>query len=673
MTNNKYLLQTTNLLAILSIIILSNLFFLNCSYMNSQPIIVEKTENIKEIAQFDDNFGYFRSIKGEKDTLIVSSFDRLYIFNVSNVVNPFIETEIPIYDVKDVFLKDNILYVIQNNQFQIYSFINKSLLLLDSLTYNVSCLQFAIREDYAYIMLSEGNMSIIDISDPNILEERSNFSVGEQIKNFCLFDNFLYILNSDFDFIVKNITDVLNITTTLNYHVGAAYYSNFEIINGYMYFINGTSNELVTYNCTLPTIFEYVTSCSDCFGFYLEKKDNLIIVLSNNNLQIINVTDVETPIKISDEELLSGAPGIKDVYIRNATLFITEWSEGLTIINISDSTQPTKITNIGIGGDSRDILAFNDCLIVCDYNGGIEILTIEEESEIVKRTSYKEENETSYFYSKIINVEGILYVTTGTKTILLLEMMENNSLAKIGEYQDPESSLRKIVSNNKFLFINAGNGIVVLDIKNRLNPEKIDFYYDGSAIIDITVKKSKLYVLYSRGVEQGIRIYDVSDPLNKVLAGDYQLEYNLFYGKIKLHGNNLFVGLEEELLIIDVASPAQMNEITIYDKNDSIVTCLVFAGNYICVGMVEGISIIDTNDKTNLTEKAYYYDGGTANSIIVEDNKLIIADGLDGVEVLETAFNLDTNTLIYFFITLSIIGVLGVAIGIMVYLQKKKK
>ncbi|MBN1329308.1 MAG: hypothetical protein JXA54_07525 [Candidatus Heimdallarchaeota archaeon] len=690
MVRTKFHLGLRKILAMVFIILVLNLqFFFNCNDLTAQPIPMKKTDNIKEIAQFDDNYGLFRDITGENDIIVVTSDDRLYFFNVSNTNNPFIKTEIPFYGINDVIIKNNLLYIIQNNQFIIYSLENNSLLMHDTITFSTQCSKITIYENYAYLTLVGGNISIVNITLPNSLKLESNFHIEGTIRDFSVFDNHLYILNSSSgaivqnSIVVQNVTDKVNPATVSMFNLGiGSDYSLMKISNGYLYMVNSTGKQLNVYNCSLPTIFDLITTCSDCSGSSIALQDNLLLLAGYLNFQIINITTAEKPVKIAEKELLNGFAW--EIYVKSNSAFVIEFFKGITIIDITNSSEPTKTTHIDSGGYSYDLLLLDSKLLVCDgYN--VEVLTLNENDELSKITHFREENEEAYNYYKIHAIDDLLYISTRTQDLLILEILENNSLVKIAKYHDSQSSLNEMVSNERYLFANAGNGIVVLDIINPYNPININFYFDGSTIHDLAIKGNRLFTLYSRGLEdQGLRIYDVSNPNEWQLLSGFQLvDCNLCNGaRITLHGNYLVTAYDEQVLFLDVTNPAQTVKVSKYDKENLLVTNLESKGNYICIGMTGtyldgGVSIIDVSNIANPTEIAYYYDGGIAQSILIEENRLFIADGLDGLEVLETTFQFEKNNenvlRNYLILTGAVLLIIGISIGVTVYSKKKRR
>ncbi|MFW9921858.1 MAG: LVIVD repeat-containing protein [Candidatus Thorarchaeota archaeon] len=661
-------------LFLISIVLISSFTFLNIGFLYSQPITISKTDNIQEIAQADTFYGYFNEITGEDDLVIVTTYDSFYIFNCSDSANPYIQLELPFPEINDVILKNGTLYILQNNSFQIYSLFNNSLSLLDTISFPKSCNKIILQDNLAYIT-NRGNMSIVEISDPTNITLLSDFYVANYLKDFCINNNYLYFLNSESNIIVKNITDISHPTTAMIYFCYEMYINDIEIDNGLLYIANSTENKLDIYNCTTPNIFEYLSSVEGIQCRSMNAQGNSLFVLGSQDLQIINITDIMNPSILVNESIFSTSLSQKENYIVNTNLYITDGLNGLLVVDFSNITHPLMTANFESGGNAWRILKQDDYLFLANNLEGVEILSMDEENIIEQITFYKDNDHEEYNYYDVLIINDLFYVSTHSDAIIILEMLENNSLIRVGEYEEPFANIGQMITNDRYIFANMGGNIVVLDTANSYNPRKINSFFDGMAIHDMVIEDDLLFVLFTRGFEQGVRVYDVSNPLDFKLVTTYNFVDSAYFSKMTVHDDLLIITAFSSLLLFDIKKSGAIQKIS-ENYLDPFNVFSIFCGdNTICLGTNEGISILDISDKNNPNKIAYYYDGGMAYDLAIENNRIFVADGYDGLEVLETTFPLETknnSAWIYIISTLGPVVILTPVLVIIVYKKRKR-
>lgn len=662
-------------LLLLLVTLFSLLFKLN---VNSQLINgLENTENVKEIAQYDDNFREFQEFSVNGNLLVASAVDETYIFDITNYEEPFLSYEITeaFYEMEIV---EKTLFV--NRRYGLQSYDLRDLMniqQLDTVNFTSNCHSLKIIEDQAYLIYEDG-ICIIDLTDANNLEEKVKIDFTNPIKEHDVRGQYLYTINEEGDIDVTNISDYSNIQHLTSYHGVNESYSNLIIKENYLFVRESRNSSLLIFNITNPMNFKLLPIYEDCSGEFIIGEE-LIYMIDYQSLTIIDKSNLTELKELSELLFTSQIDWIEGINKNNNALYINELGYGLRIVDCSNVLNPVEIKGIIYNSFSDNIVGKDSCVYVADRYDGIEIFELNNTNNVLElKEKYRENdylgNFQDYIYYDLLRDEEIIYATTYSEYITILKILENNSLMKIGEFRNDVNGLDYMAMNKRFIFVRSGlaNSISIIDISNRFNPVKAGHYYDGNNYDTLDVNEE---IMVGR-TYNSVRIFDIIDPSEITLIKEIPIGYFLnYHNAIKLMGDNLYLVDSNKFTVYDVSKPANPKKICEYNfENKYVNNILAITEKWAILGVTEGVIILEISNLKNPKEVAYYGDGGIATEAYISDNKLFIADGYDNLEILQTTFSLDEkgSNLLAILLPVGIISLLGITAGTMYYLKNKK-
>ena len=239
---------------------------------------------------------------------------------------------------------------------------------------------------------------------------------------------------------------------------------------------------------------------------------NNIYLTNNRGVDILDISDISNPRKISTIRIQDGAFGI---YVEDGVAYIAG-ETGLTITDVSDPEHPEIIGSFYDGGVNRNVRIRGSYAYVTDYEDGLEIVDISNLSNPVMVGRY------SLVDARGVEVVGdIAYVTS------------------------------------------SGTGLRVLNISNPDDPKIIKRVPGTGSAASICVHDDQIYLgCYG----QGVRIISIMDPLNPRVVGDFSAgirEASGVYGDEDL----LFVvdqTRDGDVVLLDVSDPEAPQELARY-------------------------------------------------------------------------------------------------------------
>ncbi|UCF61218.1 MAG: protein kinase [Anaerolineaceae bacterium] len=178
------------------------------------------------------------------------------------------------------------------------------------------------------------------------------------------------------------------------------------------------------------------------------------------------------------------------------------------------------------------------------------------------------------------------------------------------------------------------NGLRVVDISDRANPQEVGFFDPAGSTAGLGVYFSDPYVYLADGL--GLLILDASDPTAPSETGFY--DSLGFAVKVQLSGGYAYVaGREGGLNIADISDPANPQHVSNYFQAGSVHVLDVYvSGSYAYVAMQgNGLRVVDVSDPTNPQEVGFSDTAGAAEAVYVSGSYAYLADGGDGLRIFD--------------------------------------
>lgn len=400
---------------------------------------ISDMENIELIGMYDYEI-YGTKLHLESDLAIVIGWDgSLSFINISDLVNP---VEISSYEdashyYKDGFVRENILYVLtcysgfilfditDPSQPQIYSEINfpgdyqnsyftNNRFYIADLRHGIKIFDFGdspeemllvgqffdggftsdvyVEDSIAYVANGHNGLNVVDVSDPTnptILSKLNNESayyyiVTAKDENVFLFNKY----TSEIE--IYDLSDPVNplILSSNNYSYSThSAGCRFAIDNSKLYSAVTYSSMFLTSNAIIKVIdisnihnTHAITSIDYHDLVYdIDVQDDVLFLLDTDGLQIFDVSDPSNFTLLST--ISYGYSFITGFTIENNYVYLTLYSEGLIILDITAPTQPIEVGTHPITENPNDecrrkIQVENNYAYVIDKNKGLLVFNV---------------------------------------------------------------------------------------------------------------------------------------------------------------------------------------------------------------------------------------------------------------------------------------------------------
>ncbi|NHJ48078.1 MAG: hypothetical protein FK733_09850 [Asgard group archaeon] len=396
----------------------------------------------------------------------------------------------------------------------------------------------------------------------------------------------------------------------------------------------------------IGTYIEPVETISDTdltSGIFV--RDNIAFLADGlNGLLILNVTNPQLPLKIGQYNEDSYWRACFRVYVEDNIAYITTRIY-LLILDISDLTSPIKISEIDHFGYNKDI----------KVKRGIIFLASSSSIKIINATNptFLEEITILTDTRAFTLQEDILFTTAGQNNFVTYNITKSSFLSKLFNYTVSISGLvNYICTNVNYTFIGSTDEIVALDISNFTYPQNtvkitnLNRFYETNDTIKIKRKLAimddldKNEILFFTDYQQGLFIYNISKPSESTLVTHFDCGKRA--ESVTVSGDYIYVMSHVQWPYY----PSQLDILTINDgslhlvgrhnSNDSVTDIIVLDEIVLLAGFL-GIEVVDISNPENPT-RLYNYPIGALSMLIDQKHSILyLCSGVDGVYIINAS------------------------------------
>jgi hypothetical protein len=362
----------------------------------------------------------------------------------------------------------------------------------------------------------------------------------------------------------------------------------------------------------------------------------------NGSLKTIHGTMEEVG-KLNDSEsggtakMLQGARG---VFVANNYAYVTASTDnGLTIIDITDPTTPREVGQINDsegGGTATTLDGAYGLYVVGDYayvaandDDGLSIIDVSDPSnpiEISQINSSGGEASVMNFARDVYVTGGYAYVTSSSDdSVTIIDVNDPTNPVEVGYIQDNSQggdatrldNTRDIFVEGKYAYVTAWseNSFSIFDVSDPTNIVEVGYVYDGFGASELS-GPSGLYIqggyaYVGATQDDALSIINISDPTNPEEVGSvkddsvggnaHMLQYP---NRVVVAGGYAYVtSLDHGISVIDVSDPTSPVEVTFINDSEVGGTAptlesphgIFLSGGYAYVASVSdnGLSVID--------------------------------------------------------------------------------
>jgi len=222
------------------------------------------------------------------------------------------------------------------------------------------------------------------------------------------------------------------------------------------------------------------------------------------------------------------------------------------------------------------------------------------------------------------------YVTHGVAGLRVVDVSDSAAPAEVGFYDTPGEAGAVVVAGGPgdlYAYVADGSaGLRVVDVSDPAAPTEVGSYDTPGKAADVAVASGPggtlAYVadLDVSGVNNGLRIIDVSDPAAPTQVGSYSAGGGCWTWGVAVVGNYAYIAnFGCGLRIVDVSDPTAPAEVGVWYGADPI--SVTVAGKYAYVGAVSGygLRVLNVSDPAAPTEVGFYSALGQAGDVVVVD------------------------------------------------------
>jgi hypothetical protein len=566
-------------------------------------IDISKPNNLITMSSIDLPFGSAFYVQINQNTAYLFNYSKVYSIDITDPASPAFSDEYvlhtPEYPLTSPIL-NNLMYVYNSDIIDVSDPLHPKFAGNNPIEHPIAFFLNGI----GYTTTGQA----VDMSDPLNPKTTSNSVASREIRDFVAFNNILVGLNGNGEAIdisepyqprrvesnINLYTHYVRAHTTLN----SVVYSINEQRNGFNVYDASNPREAITttrieldypsslrgieykdgvlFALTHDALLSYVVSTSPHTASHQSSAPSNDVILRDNTLissndggsvQFFDVSDRTLPLLTSTFQLPTQEPALAIDYKEN-TAYIATYRNKLNLIDITEPSNPTLISNINTGLRAADVRVVDNTLYVLDRFLGLSIYDISNTNnpELISTTdtpgwaesmTIDSVNQTAYisqgqYELQIIDISdpvaptiiatippipsgsSVSFFRSSTVSGNLLYTAESRLGYRIFDVSDPSSPIeiahhqaipqtdnndgissafQITIDNNTLYLANGTGGFTAYDNTNLMNPVQTNWIRssNGDSVSSIRSIKLRDNIAFTAAYEGGLRIYDLND------------------------------------------------------------------------------------------------------------------------------------------------------------------
>ncbi|MBL7094393.1 T9SS type A sorting domain-containing protein [candidate division KSB1 bacterium] len=428
------------------------------------------------------------------------------------------------------------------------------------------------------------------------------------------------------------------------------------------------------------------------YAFCAAKKDNYAFFIQGPVLTVLEITESG----FERKTFLTLPATFDECLVDNNYLYLFQWFEGLTVIDISDPLNPTIISSLQIQfGDTWGQGRIN-------VSGDYLYVTMEDSVKIIDIEFPEAPTITSTILTRASDIfvkDNFAYISSENE-FKIFDLSDPQNPIETGSNDILRSTCVSVQGNFAYVGIEEypDNGIQIFDISNPEDPTKLGFFATKKVIGNTTwfenpqrvaVEENYAYV-GCRAQGSTLYIADISDPANPVQAGSLEFDEGSFpnYESIQLRYPYIYAATGPSsvgLIQINVSDPgtpeielryedpwnsrsmatwgetlyvSSSDRLWVYDYADTSKPTLLGSdttwaelskiqvqNNYLYGTTGNDLHILDVNDANNIFEVGTYTStNGNIIEIVIYENFVYLLTVSENQSLLEIVNISDPNS-----------------------------
>lgn len=284
-----------------------------------------------------------------------------------------------------------------------------------------------------------------------------------------------------------------------------------------------------------------------------------------------------------------------------------------------DCDRCTSINGIAVQGDY---------VFASDYYAGLQVFDVSDPASPQKVGQVEFEEGTD-----IAIVGDYAYVTSsGDNGLMAFDISDPANPSQVGATEDTNFDGLSIDINNNHAYI-AGNykGFFIVDISDPTNLKVINETDTDGTVKVVQFSDNKLYCV---DYDEGLLVYDVSNPVTPNLLGSLAVE-NADVGAVRDTTVYFDWWDERGYKVIDASNPADLKVLKEVKPDYGNTFGLTYSGGYLFFACdFYGFYIVDVRNLEQIQEVKHIDEGDhNSQAVVIDGDTMYLADGRFGLKI----------------------------------------
>ncbi|MHA1479908.1 MAG: hypothetical protein ACTSQZ_00580, partial [Candidatus Thorarchaeota archaeon] len=566
-----------------------NAIYLGCNY----GLLIIDISNPEDPVEVDIiSFSNYIIDINVEDNLLFVSLHR-YGLHILDITNPLIPIEVSQFSLplgsigSQIKVIGNIAYYLNNGRLQILDTNDINNITQISSFSLPGYDEMVVLGNYVYALNLNKGFVIIDKSNPLSPILINNITAYSRLTSLDVNGNYVYLTSENGNFTILDCTDVENVqesgATSLSYPWTVTILGGFALVGtrGSGLFILDIEDHtnITETGFYYPAHWIHEIAIDGDYTFLASEGKGLHIINTTTAMNTEGLTEIENAISI--------VPGFDEAYdidVQSGIAYVAGLVSGLTILNVSDPTNPFRVNGIDYGESVSAVSVYNDLLYITLYSGTLRVLNISDSINPVIISDVSIYGSPS----RISISDSIAAVAAGNQWSLIniTDPYAMNVTATVTGF----NTMREIAISQNLVFVSAQDmGFYIYDISDPYSPALLDHVTFSGEIVGFAVSDEYVYVAHGNGLD----VINVSNPNSASNLGHFDLGNGRFY---TISGNKLYMGMYQAFGVADISNPATPSLIDADYSLQGWRTDVVFDGLCYVIDNYLGVFCFDFDD-----------------------------------------------------------------------------
>ncbi len=244
------------------------------------------------------------------------------------------------------------------------------------------------------------------------------------------------------------------------------------------------------------------------------KGDYAYVAEYHGGLSILDISDPTNPTSVSNYTIGGGAGTPTGVYVDGSVCYVTTRHWGLQIVDVSNPASPSNLTAYYTIDHPRDVYVKGIYCYVADEDGGVQIINVNNPASPTNVTAI---DTGGYVYG--VYVEGdYLCIADYFSKFFVYNVANPYIPIYQGNISLSSNAYDLSVDGNIAYVADGWAGLLTIDIADPTDPTILDTYNSGDYVKDAKFEEKKVYITDQTS---GVVVIDATDPSDLTLIGSY--------------------------------------------------------------------------------------------------------------------------------------------------------